>query len=129
MMTTSSCITHTAEIKLDDRGFLYIKILPDSCIDEEDALDNLLVIKNMSKNTKLLKLIDLRGEWTITKKAKQVSIKNVSPETTIARAYITNSYFSKVLHDFFDSFGRQGIPQKFFTSEQKAIEWLLTKKQ
>ena len=51
--------TRTAEISLDKRGFMKIKILPDSIIDVEDALDNLLVIKSFSSGKKILKLIDL----------------------------------------------------------------------
>jgi len=118
--------TRTAEISLDKRGFMKIKILPDSIIDVEDALDNLLVIKSYSSGKKILKLIDLRGRWTMTKTAKEVSKKNVSAENTIARAYVIDSYLTKIMLSFFQSFQSKELPQQFFNSEEDAIKWLLS---
>ena len=118
--------TRTAEINLDKRGFMKIKILPDSIIDVEDALDNLLVIKSFSEGKKTPKLIDLRGQWKMTKEAKEVSKKNVSAENTIARAYIIDSYLTKVMLSFFQSFQSKELPQQFFNSEEDAIQWLLS---
>lgn len=118
--------TRTAEIYIHKKGFLSIKILEGSIIDAEDALDNLLVIKTLSKGHKMLKLVDLRGKWTITKYAKEVSKKNVSAENTIARAYITDSFITKITLRFFQSFKNPGVPQAFFTNTQEAEVWLLS---
>lgn len=118
-------ITRTAEVSIDEQGFLRFKIIEGSVIDEEDALDNLLVIKNISGNKKMLKLIDLRGKWKMTKTAREVSEKNVSPKNTIARAYVMDGFLTKLLFKFFKSFSSDECPQAFFTNEDKAIEWLL----
>ena len=48
--------TRTANISLEKEGYIKISILPGSVIDIEDALDNLLVIKNLSERKKMLKL-------------------------------------------------------------------------
>ncbi len=127
-MEDISCITRTAEIGRDSLGFIRIRILPGSVLDDADAIDNFLVIKNLSDNQKQLKLIDVRGNSSMTKKAKEVSRKNISPANTIARAYLTDSFLSKLLYDFLQKFTTPEVPQKFFTDEKEAIEWLLSKK-
>ena len=55
-MQTSHFVTRTAEISLDEKGYLKIKMLRDKIVDAEDALDNMLVIKNLSDGKKMLKL-------------------------------------------------------------------------
>ncbi|HRD37543.1 MAG TPA: hypothetical protein PLC65_02825 [Bacteroidia bacterium] len=123
-MSVKKQITRTAEISIDKQGFLRFKIIEGSVIDEEDALDNLLVIKTISENKKMLKLIDLRGKWKMTKKAHEVSEKNVSAKNTIARAYIIDGFLTKLLLKFFRSFSSSDCPQEFFTDEEEAILWL-----
>ena len=124
-MAPQSQHTRTAEITLDKRGFIRFSVLPDAVIDAEDALDNFLVIKTLSGGKKMLKLVDVRGKWKITKAAKEVSKKNVSPDNTIARAYVIDSFITKFLLSFFRSLNAQVVPQEFFTNESEAIKWLL----
>lgn len=127
-MEDISCITRTAEIGKDSLGFIRIKIIPGSVLDEGDAIDNFLVIKNLSDNQKQLKLIDVRGNSSMTKAAREVSRKNISANNTIARAYLVDSFLSKLLYEFLQNFTTPEVPQKFFTNETEAIEWLLSKK-
>jgi hypothetical protein len=95
-------------------------------VDKEDALDNMLVIKNICGNQKTLKLIDLRGKWRITPEARRVTEKNTSETTTIAVAYIIDSFPTKITLRFLQAIGKgPGIPQEFFRTEKKAIEWLM----
>ena len=117
--------TRTAEISLEKAGYIKIKVIAGSVIDEADALDNLLVIKNLSANQKKLKLVDLRGKWKFTTKGKEVAKKNSSVKNTIARAYIIDSLLTKIMMKFFESFTRPDVPQMFFTNEKEAIKWLL----
>lgn len=117
--------TRTAEISFEESSYILIKLLPGSVIDEADALDNLLVIKNLSKGEKQLKLIDVRGKIILTDKAKEVSKNNVSQKNTIARAYLVDSFLNIVLRSFFESFNQSEIPQKFFTKKEDAIKWLM----
>ena len=124
-MSVKKQITRTAEVSIDKQGFLRFKIIEGSVVDEEDALDNLLVTKNISENKRMLKLIDLRGKWKMTKKAREVSEKNVSAKNTIARAYIIDNFLTKLLLNFFRSFSSNDCPQEFFTDEEEAIDWLL----
>lgn len=104
-------------------------MLPNNVVDVEDALDNMLVIKNLSAGKKMLKLVDARGNWSTTSEARKVSSKNFSPETTIARAYIVDSFLTKLMFNFLRSFTEKKVPEEFFNNEEEAVTWLLTYKE
>lgn len=127
-MQTSHFTTRTAKISLEKEGYLKIDMLPDVVVDAEDALDNMLVIKNLSAGKKTLKLIDVRGNWSMTAGARKVSKKNFSPESTLARAYIVDSFLTKVMFNFLRSFTDKKVPEEFFNHEEEAIAWLLSEK-
>ncbi len=118
--------TRTAKISLEKEGYLKIQMLPDIILDAEDALDNMLVIKNLSAGKKMLKLIDARGKWSMTPEARKVSKKNFAAETTIARAYIIDSFLTKLTLNFLMSFSDKKVPEEFFNHEEEAITWLLS---
>lgn len=120
--------TRTAKISLEKEAYLKIVMLPDVVVDTEDALDNMLVIKNLSAGKKRLKLVDARGNWRMSSGARKVSKKNFSPETTIARAYIVDSYLTKIMFNFLRSFTERKVPEEFFNHEEEAITWLLSHK-
>lgn len=125
-MQVSHFTTRTAKISLEKEGYLKIVMLPDVIVDPEDALDNLLVIKNLSQGNKTLKLVDVRGNWSMTSEAKTVSKKHFSAETTVARAYVVDSFLSKMMFGFLRSFAEKKIPEEFFNHEDEAIAWLLS---
>ena len=127
-MEARGLTTRTAKITLEREGYIRIKMLSGAVVDSEDALDNLLVIKNLSEGKKTLKLVDIRGKWSITSEAKKVTQKNFTPENTIARAYVVDSYLTKVLLAFFQSFSSKDIPEEFFNHEDEAVAWLLSHK-
>lgn len=126
-MHSTHFTTRTAKISLED-GYIKIIMLPGVVIDAEDALDNLLVIKNLSSGNKMLKLVDARGNWSMTSEAKAVSKKNFSSETTLARAYIVDSFLTKVMLNFLRSFTEKKVPEEFFNHEEDAKAWLLSLK-
>ncbi len=125
-MPNNHLTTRTAKISLEKEGYLKIVMLHDVTVDAEDALDNMLVIKNLSGGKKMLKLIDARGNWSMTSDARKVSKKNFSPETTLARAYVVDSYLTKVMFTFLRSFGEKKVPEEFFNYEEEAVNWLLS---
>jgi hypothetical protein len=128
-MQDSYFITRTAQISLEEEGYIKVKMLPNNVVDVEDALDNMLVIKNLSAGKKMLKLIDVRGNWSTTSESRKISMKNFSPETTIARAFIVDSFLSKVMFKFLRSFGEKKVPEEFFNHEEEAVTWLLSHKE
>ncbi len=124
-MQDSHFTTRTAKISLE-QGYLKIVMLPNVVVDAEDALDNLLVIKNLSAGNKMLKLVDARGNWSMTPEARRVSTKHFSSETTLARAYIVDSFLTKMMLNFLRSFTEKKVPEEFFNHEEEAIAWLLS---
>lgn len=125
-MQNQRLTTRTAKISLEKEGYIKIQMLPDIIVDAEDALDNMLVIKSLSDGKKTLKLIDARGKWSMTPEARKVSKKNFAPETTLARAYIVDSFLTKLTLNFLMSFSEKKVPEEFFNHEEEAITWLLS---
>ena len=120
--------TRTATIFLDENGILQILIHPDIRIDYEDALDNALVIKNLTNNVSALKLIDMRTNCIIEKKAQKFIDSNEIKYKTIARAVIKNSVLNSLVINFFMKLNQPETPTRFFTNYPDAYRWLLSLK-
>lgn len=116
--------TRTADIYLDDNNILHIVLLADVTVDAEDALDNILVARQFTKNKPCVKLIDIRAGFKLEKKAKILLDKADVQRKTNARAIITGSKLKKVAINFFLKYNSNSIPTKFFTDINEAIEWL-----
>lgn len=118
--------TRTAKIFIDEHNILQILPFKNSVIDYEDALDNYLVVKALTKGEAYLKLIDIRYNVTIEPKAKMfIDSKDVRGKT-IARAILINSEVKRVTFNFFAKINSNQIPTKFFITKKVAIEWLNT---
>lgn len=94
-------------------------------LDYEDALDNSLVMKNLTGGKKTLKLIDARADFSITNKA-QAYIDETDLKQTIARAVVKGGSFSGMLINFFSSLSKPKVPTRIFQSYDEAYQWLLT---
>ncbi|MBI4946289.1 MAG: hypothetical protein HY840_07805 [Bacteroidetes bacterium] len=118
-------VTRTAEIFKDDDGIIHICILNGVCIDMEDAIDNFLVVRNLSQEEKSIKkLIDGRADWSIDIAAKRfIAGKDVQGKT-IARAVVLKSLFKRALCNYFIRLHKIKSPTKIFTDYDAAIKWL-----
>lgn len=94
-------------------------------VDYEDVLDNLLVIRNLSGNKRVLKLIDSRLNWTIDKKAKKYIETSDVKNKTLARAVLKGSVLNKLVSNLFMNLNEPQIPTKVFTNLDEAYNWLL----
>jgi hypothetical protein len=116
--------TRTAKIFINEYNILEILPYKNVVIDYEDALDNYLVVKVLTKGKAYAKLIDIRYNVTIEPKAKQfIDSKDVQGKT-IARAILINSEVKRVTFNFFAKINSNQIPTKFFITKKVAIEWL-----
>lgn len=95
-------------------------------MDYYDALDHYLVIKNMSDNCPVLKLIDSRASSSIQRKARKFLAGKEIREKTIARAVIQNSVVKSALLNFFNDMNRSEVPTRVFTDYDEAYAWLLS---
>lgn len=118
--------TRTAEFWKDEHGIFWIKLLPVVEIDTEDLLDNLLVARNITGGEPHLKIVDSRTRWKMTPEAEAIFKKADTPDKTIARAVLTHSVTDKLIKSFLLALFKPSVPLKFFTSEDEAVEWLLT---
>ncbi len=93
-------------------------------LDYEDALDNGLVIKNLSGGKPTLKLIDGRLNFSMDKKAREF-IRSMDSKQTVARAVVKSSRFSAMIINFYTRISKPTIPTKIFTNYEEAYNWLM----
>jgi hypothetical protein len=117
-------ITRTANIYIDDNNVLHIVMHTNARLDYEDAVDNALVIKKLSKGKKVLKLIDARQTFSMDKKAREF-VNTVDLKQTIARAVVKGSALNSLLMTFFIALSKPETPTKIFSDYDKAYKWLL----
>ena len=98
-------------------------------MDYYDALDHYLVIKNLSGNEPVLKLIDSRADWSIQAKARRFLAGKEVKEKTIARAVVQYSTIKSVLLNFFNEMNKPEVPTKIFTDYDEAYAWLMKMKE
>lgn len=116
--------TRTCEIYMDEFGILHVKMLGGVIMDKEDAADNFLVARTLTKNKKVLKLIDSRSIYGINKGGRDFIEKQSKSRPDIAKAILVSTLLQKYLMIFFNSLETPLYPVKIFTSKKKAIDWL-----
>ena len=67
---------------------------------------------------------DLTGVHNITNEARQFYSSEESSGNVIAAAVLTSNAITKIIATFFQSFNRPKVPFKFFSSKEKAFQWL-----
>lgn len=116
--------TRTCEIFVDEFGILHVKFLGGVIIDIEDAVDNFLVARNLTKGKAFLKLIDERKIFKIKKNASSFVEKENKSKKLIAKAIVVNFFITKYIRLFFLNREGSKFPVKIFTSEKEALKWL-----
>ena len=127
-MAVNRVKTRTATIFSDENDIIHIIIHPEVRIDYEDAIDNALVIKNLSKNKPSLKLLDMRANFWMDKKAQKFADTKEIKQQTIARAIIKGSMLNSLLVNFFIKLNKPETPTRIFTDHLEAYAWLLSLK-
>lgn len=118
--------TRTAEIYLDGNGILHLIMISRVVIDLEDAIDNFLVIRQLTNNQPHVRLIDARKPFRIDRAAKHYIDDKGRQANTKARAILVQSGLSRSTANFFIKFNSNKIPTQFFTNYNEAIQWLIT---
>lgn len=120
--------TRTGEFFLDENSILNAVMFENVVVDYEDALDNFLVIKNLTDNKPTLRLVDLTNNPKFENKAKKFLENKEVQNMAIARAILTGSNIKKVSLNFFVKLNLSKIPTKFFTNYEEAVTWLRLQK-
>jgi len=121
---TTPTKTRTADIYLDEHNITHIVFVKKVAVDYEDAVDNYLVVKHLTKNKPCVKLIDIRADITFEAKAKKYLDNEEIQNKTKARAVLVGDSVKKVTLNFFTKFNSNSIPTKFFTDYNLAVDWL-----
>ena len=109
---------------MDEHGVLQILLFENVVVDYEDAVDNALVVRRLTKGNPCLKLIDIRNDVKIEAKAQQYLDSKDVQGKTLARAILINNSVKRLTLNFFTKFNSQQVPTKFFTEKKEAMEWL-----
>lgn len=124
-MSNSIIKTPIAHVWKDADGIIHIKLIEASEVDEFDILDLNLVVRNLSKQQPVLKLVDARCSWKISAKAKTKALEEDKLNKTIARAIIVSNSIKSTFFSFIKKFETTKCPQKYFTDINQAHLWLL----
>lgn len=125
-MPTSIIETRVAKVWLDKQNIVTIQFIETNDVDEFDIQNLNLVVRNLSNNRPVLKLVDSRCQWKISAKGKIKAIEEDTLNKTIARAVVVSNSIKSTFFSFIKKFEGTDYPQQYFTTTQEARQWLLT---
>lgn len=125
-MPTSIIETRIAKVWLDKQDIVTIQFIETNDVNEFDIQNLNLVVRNISNDKPVLKLVDSRCPWKISTKGKAEAIKEDKLNKTIARAIVVSNTIKSTLFSFIKKFENTDYPQQYFTNTQEARHWLLT---
>lgn len=115
-------------IQLELNRILTITLKPCKKIDAGDLTDLSCIARRMAEGKPILKLVDARKSWTLTKEAKKyVKMENKS-SATVARAIVVSNRYIAWFMNTFASPDETYFPQKYFTDKYDGYKWLLSMK-
>jgi len=128
-MTISPKILSEKEtIWLDENGFIRIKPNDGFEFNESDVQRQFESYGKLGINThnKAKLLVDATYDFQMNKEARDIAAKKAK-EYFIATAIVSNSFATRLLVNFLNSFYNFGLPIKMFSTENEAINWLKKK--
>lgn len=113
---------------MDANGFIRISPNEGFEFDEKDVERQFATYSQLTNNSqeKALLLVDATNDFQMSKEARELSAKKAK-EYFNAAAIVSNSFTTRLLINFLNSFYDFGIPMKMFASESEAIKWLQEK--
>lgn len=117
-------LNKTVELYIDEERILRVTVLEGAEIDIEEAKENFESARKLSEGKRMLKLVDAKAYFTMTKRARDFAASKETNEFNIARAIVTNSLANRLLINFFITFHKPQTPVKMFSSEEEALKWL-----
>jgi hypothetical protein len=115
-------VIETAVMIYGDDGILRIRINEGANIDLSQAKLTNETIRRLCGDAKILVLTDATAQYTITKEAQEFGAQHV--DNRIATAVLSSNPLGKISLNIFLSIFKPSTKFKFFTNEEKAVEWL-----
>ncbi|MBA4240500.1 MAG: hypothetical protein C0448_07235 [Sphingobacteriaceae bacterium] len=126
MVAIKKIKTNMNEIWIDDEGFLILKPKEgvELDLDEVKACFEAYKSLGIGPHNKVLEIIDARdGSMTTEARAFAAEVGN---DYFIAAAIISDSLAVRMVVNFYNSFYKQKVPFKMFSTEEAARKWLRT---
>lgn len=126
MVAIKKIKTNMNEIWIDDEGFLILKPKEgvELDLDEVKACFEAYKSLGIGPHNKVLEIIDARdGSMTTEARAFAAEVGN---DYFIAAAIISDSLAVRMVVNFYNSFYKQKVPFKMFSTEEAAKKWLRT---
>ena len=118
--------TKTCTFRRDPRGFVHAVMRNRCQMQLADAQENVATISQVTGNTRMPVLVDMRGVRSQSREAREYFGGPEAEMTTLAVALLIGSPVSRVLANFFLRLSStQRYPTRLFTDEASAIAWLL----
>jgi hypothetical protein len=111
---------------MGEDGICRTVVKEDAVIELEHALENSQLVRAACDGNIAPLFVDVREIRSISKQARDhFSMRNREPGIT-AIGMLIKSPSSKVIGNFFLGLNKPVVPTQLFTSEAKALKWLLT---
>jgi hypothetical protein len=126
--TTEKINTLKDSIWIDKNGFTRVKPNEGFEFDEKDVQRQFDTYSSLGVNpdNRSPLLVDATYDFEMTKEARELSAQKAKEYFTAA-AIVSNSFTTRLLINFLNSFYNFGIPIKMFSNEAEATEWLREK--
>lgn len=112
-------------VTLHSNEIVHVKYLQDQVIDVAEKKQEHQANLDITDGKKMPFLISFESYVTITKEAKEYSIKIEAEQPFLAVAIIVDNLAYQLMADFYFKFYKPKIAYKVFKSEPKAVEWLV----
>lgn len=120
-------VTRAAERYIDEDGFLVVRIIDKSDIDEKNVIEGHKVAEKLTKGKEYYAIIDARSInlGHITMKAFRNHAKDDFQKNKLAEAIVLDSIGIRLLANFYIKTFKPKIPTKIFTNFEEAKNWLI----
>lgn len=125
MIHSNPTETRIASVFLDENGVICTTMKDCGLVDEFDVMDLNLVIRHKANGKDCLKLLIATGDWDMSKKAKEMALREDNISKTKARAIVVSNKLKASLFNFLKQFQNRTYPQQFFENRDEAYRWLL----
>ena len=123
-MEKEEIVTRTGKIWLGEDGILRFIYSPGTEVTLTDTKENVAVASKIIKGKRRPALTDFRGLKSMTREARVYYSGEEVAKYVNAGAVVIGSPVSRIIGNFFMGLNKSIIPNRLFTSESQAIEWL-----
>ncbi len=108
-----------------EKNIIKVQIKDGVTIEVDDVIEMKKINIEITKNKKYFLLFIAGKDAHISKEARELSAGEEMSKNKIAQAFVINSLAQKIITNFFINVQKPNLTSKAFTTEEKALNWLL----